>query len=197
LNERKLTMRLTGLICVALLAVAPACKQKEKKARPVDATATLPVTGPAVATPSPSFDAVAWDCCGNPSASVLLEHYLKMEKALATENAFEARRSAQAMLQFAGAATQDGALSSSSRKLVMRIQALLETVKEGELPALRDAFDDLSNLMVPLLQANRGGNTRIAVAWCARNNANWIQDGAIIANPYLGANDRGCGVFRP
>ena len=178
------------------------------QATPPAATApTPPPKAPPAAPPPPSgdvaatppqkpFNKVAFACCANERAQRIVSEYLDLHQALAEDNVDRARAEVHAVRGVALAATKEAGLSANSRVLAQQVADLLQPALDADIQDIRDVFDGVSNKVITLAQANQGGAKKVAVAFCSQANANWLQDSAVIANPYQGSAAPRCGGFR-
>jgi hypothetical protein len=146
--------------------------------------------------PDVPFEEVAFPCCADDRVRQLVVAYLDLQQALAQDDLAAAHAELQTLRGAALAAAEDGALSAHTRGASRQVAGLLEPVAEGSLDAIRDAYIEVSNKVIVLAQANRGGSKQLAVAFCVRSNANWLQAGPDILNPYLGSVAPSSGSFR-
>jgi hypothetical protein len=146
--------------------------------------------------PAVPFEEASFPCCGSDRVRLLVVEYLDLQQALGRDDLARAHAELEALHGAALAAAGDDALSGHSRGLARQVAGLLEPVAGGSLDALRDAFSEVSNRVIVLAQANRGGSKPLAVAYCVRSNANWLQAGPDILNPYLGSVAPSSGSFR-
>jgi hypothetical protein len=157
-----------------------------------------PVAEPAVVGPAPvAFADAAFVCCGNERIQAVVSEYLDLQAALAQDDQAQSRAALQSLREVALLAADDAGLSGHSRGLARQVAGLIEPLEASSTAELRRGFQEVSQKVIILAQANRGGERQVAVALCTKSNANWLQATAQLANPYLGSLEAGSGVFRP
>ena len=118
----------------------------------------------------------------------IVEPYLKIQTALATDSIDEVKANAG---NVATAATSLGAPA-------MRIDtAAVELASAADLAGAREKFGALSDAIVAYMDGLHitppGG---VRVAFCQMANKPWLQQGSTLANPYHGSAMPTCGSFR-
>jgi hypothetical protein len=140
---------------------------------------------------------VAFSCCGSDRVRRIVSEYIDLQGALGHDDLALAQAEVHALRGVAMDAAEDPTLSTHSQGLARQVAGLLEPVAAGSLDAIREVFIEVSNMTIVLAQANPGGSKPVAVAYCVRTNANWLQGDAAILNPYLGSLEPSSGSFRP
>ncbi len=174
------------------LALALGCDASTPSVEPPE----LPDPADLPVVPSAPFDEVAFSCCGSDRVRRVVAEYLDLQQALGHDDLALAQAELQALRGVALAAADDEALSGHSRGLAREVAGLVEPVADGSLDTIRDAFVEVSNKTIVLAQANPGGSKQLAVAFCVRTNANWLQGEPTILNPYLGSLEPSSGSLR-
>lgn len=162
--------------------------------------APVPAEPAQVAAPLPppvAFGDAAIQCCSGERVRRVVEEYLDLQQALGHDDLALSQAQLQTLRAVALVAAEDVDISAHSRGLSQQVAGLLEPVAEGDLDKLRDAFALVSNKLIVLVQANQGGSKPVAVAFCAKTNANWLQADPELLNPFLGSLDPSSGSFRP
>ncbi len=195
-----------GLACGGLLEKAEEAPSAEPAA-PIAAPPPVPPAPPvpepapppaAVPPPPPelTFDQVAFPCCGVHRANRMVNEYLDLHSALVADDLGRSRAEATAIRGAALAAAKDGSLSAENRALAQQIANLADQFKTGDLTQIRGHFGNLSDKIVTLAKANRGGTQQVAVVFSPKANANWLQKETSVSNPYFGKADATEGSFR-
>jgi hypothetical protein len=193
-----LALAALGLACGGLIEKADN-EKPEEPAAPVAALPPVPPPPAPVAPPPPpvlTFAQVAFPCCAAHRANRILNEYLDLQTALVTDDLQRARAEAGAVRGAALAAAKDGSLSTESRALAQQVADISGQLKSGDLTQIRGGFGNLSDKVVTLAKANRGGTGQVAVAFSPKANATWLQKEAAVANPYFGKADATEGVFQ-
>ncbi|MFH1466017.1 MAG: hypothetical protein ABIO70_16655 [Pseudomonadota bacterium] len=178
---------------VLSLLLTTACECQPPGAPPASGPAALEVPSP----PAVPFSAASFPCCAVDSVRVLVVGNDQLAEALAQDDLEVARVELEEVARRAAMAAEDPALSESSRVQAAAIAEQARGRAPERLETLRALFKEISERLIVLVQANRGGSMRVAVAFCPRSNANWLQAGPGIMNPYLGSLEASSGVFRP
>jgi hypothetical protein len=151
-----------------------------------DAPTTVPSTGPSTAPArSPIDDARAFQAA--------LQPYLAAQKLLASDKA----EGVDALL----GESLDKAAPLMKRDQMGNVAEVSGLQKRGELkelPLLRTAFKDLSNLLIPLGKSIGlpEGSASIDIQHCPMyaDKPNWLQESGQTANPYYGKEMLTCGA---
>lgn len=178
--------RTVPLLCALVLG----CEAPPPTAELAD-PAALPVL------PQLPFEQVSFSCCGSDRVRRIVSEYLDLQQALGHDDLALAQAELHALRGVALDAADDPALSAHSQGIARQLAGLVEPVAAGSLDAIRDVFVEVSNKTIVLAQANPGGAKPVAVAYCVRTNANWLQGEPAILNPYLGSLEPSSGSFRP
>lgn len=188
---------LAALLLAACSSEPPATPAPDGKA-PAAATPAAPA-GDAHATATPAAPsgeaATAFACCADPGVSVVLDGYLKVQKALAADDDAGAKA---ALAELATAAnTNAGTAPGAAGPLLTQVaEASKAAADAADMKARREAFKKVSAPMIQLAKAQTGGEKKVAVAFCPMANASWLQQGGTIANPYYGSEMLTCGSFQ-
>jgi hypothetical protein len=151
----------------------------------------------APASPTVPFSAASYPCCASDRVRLLAVGYADLGRTLARDDPEAARVQVEEVARRAAAAAEDPLLSADGRALAARIAARAGGTPPDRLEPMREIFKEISEHLIVLTQSNRGGSMRVAVAFCPRSNANWLQASPEIMNPYLGSLEVSSGVFRP
>ena len=119
-------------------------------------------------------------------AKSVLDHYLKIQAALADDSTKEVSANAAAISK---AVKADDAKTLSS-DVADAADAL---AKAKDLPEERESFKDLSQSLIKYLTDKKVKTGRFEEIFCPMANAYWLQTNQDIANPYLGHSMPGCG----
>ena len=143
------------------------------------------------------FSQAAFACCGKDAASGMVGQYIDLQEALASDNLQKTRGEIYSLHGKAKAASKAGSFSQNSREISRDIEVLLEPyMSSPSIEEVRGVFDEVSDKIIALAEANKGGSDMVAVAFCPKANANWLQDEPRIQNPYYGKSNSGSGSFR-
>src|SRR5690349_10235614 len=170
-------MKNLGMLAVALAAVAATvvtegCGDSPKN----QAGATSKTNAPASS---------AGNALNEPVKSVL-EHYIKIQSALADD-------STNGMVTNA-AAISDAIKADKAKTLPADVAtAADELAKAKDIGAARGSFKDLSDGLIKYLSDQKVQTGRFQEVYCPMATASWLQTNQDVANPYLGQSMPGCG----
>jgi len=138
-------------------------------------------------------DTRAFDAAMKP----VLEHYLAIQKQLASDSTEGVKAHARAIAKAAPEVdpkTVSGEHAKHYAMLPKKIAAAAEKLaKAGDLAAMREAFKALSRPMA--MWGQMSAPEGIGVVFCSMAKASWVQQGAEVKNPYYGEKMLGCGEF--
>jgi hypothetical protein len=124
---------------------------------------------------------------GSPMPSSILDPYLKIQAALASDSTDVVRSEA------GNIATAATALGSPAFKIDT---AAAQLTSAGELPDAREKFARLSDAVITYMDGLRlTPPDGVQIASCAATMQQWLQQSGAIANPYEGSGSS-CGTFR-
>lgn len=186
----------TYILSLALVTVLfSACTNEPRKVSKPDDTASASA---GIATPT-TVQAAATS-----SIKSLVNNYLQIKNAFTKDNAGEAAKAADAMVQTFGTFDKS-ALSTEQAKVYSEIE---EDAKEhaehiganaGKIEHQREHFEMLSQDMTDLVKEFGAGQT-LYVDHCPMYNKNkgadWLSETKEIANPYLGQAMPSCGTVK-
>ncbi|HXG89584.1 MAG TPA: hypothetical protein VNJ02_14740 [Vicinamibacterales bacterium] len=120
--------------------------------------------------------------------SALVDPYLQIQVALASDQFAPIAVHAQAVETAAAALGADGAaLTASAKKLVAA----------KDIAAARTAYGDVSSaLEAYAVKTKSGFGKDVRLAYCPMVNKPWLQKDKEIRNPYYGASMLTCGSFK-
>jgi hypothetical protein len=122
-----------------------------------------------------------------PVASVF-DAYAAIQVSLANDSLDGVAAKAQAI----STAVKTDSAKTFSASISQQAGALAQA---ADLPAARDAFKSLSDSLI----AYRVNNQSLAATYrqvhCSMANADWLQTGSVVSNPYLGKAMAQCGQF--
>jgi hypothetical protein len=172
---------------------------------PADRPKVEVVSGPVVAKPDATadgahagggFGAVAFKCCGTPTAKGVVATYVALGGALAADDLAESKTRAAALGAALAQATTGPGVSDADRAALEKMAALADRVGgQAELAGAREEFLDLWTPMQAFAKANVGGDMTLSVAFCPMKPGRWLQVKDTIANPYYGSEMLTCGTF--
>lgn len=137
-------------------------------------------------------------------AAAILDSYLAMKDALASDNSAKAANSGEAMVKaLAGfdRASLDAKQQASYDEIVEDAREHAEHIGEnsGKIDHQREHFDALSNDMMDLV-AVTGSDRTLYQDFCPMYNdnkgANWLSTSKEIKNPYMGSKMSTCGSMK-
>lgn len=186
------------IIIIALAATTltiGACNNTSKST----ASGSMDTSRMATATINPAIEA-------KPSKAVkgLLDSYLQLKNALATDNSDKAATAGKAIATgFAGfdKAALTPAQKNKFEDIAADAKEMAEHIGEsaGKLPHQREHFEMLSQDMVDLVKLFGAGQP-LYVDHCPMYNhnkgANWLSETRAIKNPYLGSTMPTCGSIK-
>ena len=150
---------------------------------------------------APATSSLAGDATAAKPVLTIIDHYLKIQTALAGDAVAPIAAEAVAIGAFAArvtGTTPGGALrvgnadAAAGRALMPAIAAAAgKLAKAKDLKAARAAFGELSEPMIGYRDLVTGEKPN--VAYCPMAKKNWLQDGEAIANPYYGTSMLRCG----
>jgi hypothetical protein len=127
-------------------------------------------------------------------AKTVFTNYLKIQAALAQDSLEGVSSNAAAIERSigsdAGSALPSGEVAAAAKDLA----------KAADLTAARAAFQPLSESLIKYLDAHKDPAGNFIHVHCSMVNADWLQTGTEVANPYLGKSMPNCGeigVTRP
>jgi hypothetical protein len=124
---------------------------------------------------------------GSPMPSSILDPYLKIQAALASDSTDVVRSEA------GNIATAATALGSPAFKIDT---AAAQLTSAGELSDAREKFARLSDAVITYMDGLRlTPPDGVQIASCAATMQQWLQQSGAIANPYEGSGSS-CGTFR-
>jgi len=125
---------------------------------------------------------------GSPLPESIVEPYLNIQSALATDRLDEVKANAGTIATAATALGADGTKIDT---------AALQLASASELPDARDKFGTLSDAVVAYMDARHlTAPPGVRKAYCPMARKPWLQKGDTIANPYYGTSMPTCGEFR-
>ncbi|MEZ4316615.1 MAG: hypothetical protein R3F61_03905 [Myxococcota bacterium] len=121
-------------------------------------------------------------CCDEPRFTEQLKHYLKFQQHLV--GAGSGPKASGELYAWAPVAKRAIAGSSGPDKVALtRLAALTESLKNAKLPALRQGFVEVSQIVSALVIRHAGGSTPVYEAVC--DERPWLQRSAdSVAAPY-------------
>ena len=120
--------------------------------------------------------------------SGLVDPYLRIQTALATDSLDGVKADAAAVAKAATALGTDAAPVAT---------AATEVQKAADLKAARLAFGKLSDALINYANDTKSGlGEGNRVAYCSMVQSSWVQKGNKIVNPYGGKSMAGCGEFK-
>lgn len=123
--------------------------------------------------------------------------YLKIQKALARDDATAARKESDAFLKKPVELPKELSHSVKALDLLQDYRALGAA---EDLQSSREAFRSLSERMVTLMSEAYSGKDSAFVFFCPMTNnkkgARWVQDGRKTSNPYYGKSMQTCGSMK-
>jgi hypothetical protein len=125
----------------------------------------------------------------------ILDEYLTIQTALAaneTEGVEGAVHAIEGLAKKLAAETAGEDHSDHHRSMLADILAACRKLNESnDIESMREAFKDLSEpVSIWVTMAKPKGKS---VMYCSMEKAGWVQDGAEVANPYLGPAMHSCG----
>lgn len=119
----------------------------------------------------------------------VLDHYLKIQQALADDSTNGVSAHATAISQ---------AVKADKAKILFPevAGAADEMAGAPDLAGVREAFKDLSQALIKYLSDKNAQTGKFDEAYCPMANAYWLQTNKDIANPYLGHSMPGCGQIK-
>ena len=117
----------------------------------------------------------------------VLEHYLKMQAALADDSMTGVASNAAAIAK----AVKDDKSKMLSSEVAEQAEAI---AKAKELPDAREAFKSLSESLIKYLADHQVDTSTYREYYCPMQEASWLQTEKETANPYLGSSMPGCGL---
>jgi hypothetical protein len=122
------------------------------------------------------------------AASSVLENYEKIHRALAADSIAGVSESAGTIAK----AIRD----DNGKSLPLTVAADAERVAEAQdLRAARRAFKPLSASLIGWMAESKLESTGYQEVYCPMADANWLQKGEAINNPYFGKKMLHCGVI--
>lgn len=168
---------------VLLLACGgePAAKPEARPAAPPaaatpakpDAHASAPAGGPDKAFP----------CCDTPAAKAVVDAFVQLDGVLAADDA-------------AGVGPALEGLKAATATELPAVSSGLGALAGKPIAEVRTGLKPLAKELVAYARKHQGGDGKVAEAYCPMADANWLQTGATIANPYYGAEMLTCGTFQ-
>ena len=144
-------------------------------------------------TASGPFGEVAVECCDTPAAWGVVEPFVALGSALAADDFAQASGHAG---RFAVGLEQHGA--SLEAPAVAALTALAPRMTGAtSIENLREEYLDASMHVIGIAAAHRGGDRKVAAAFCPMKPGRWLQESEPLANPYYGATMLRCGTFEP
>lgn len=119
-------------------------------------------------------------------ANSVLDHYLKIQAALADDSIKGVSTNAAAISE----AVKADNTKTFSPDVASSAEAL---AKAKDLAMVRENFKDLSQSLIKYLSDEKVKTGRFEEIFCPMANAYWLQTNQDIANPYLGHSMPGCG----
>ena len=123
-------------------------------------------------------------------AKSVLDHYLKIQAALAQDSLDESVAGSAAVM---AKAIRDDSKKTFSSQVAQQAEAL---TKAESLAAAREAFKPLSQSLLRYLTESKVPAGYYREAFCPMAKASWLQTGHDIQNPYLGKAMLRCGQFK-
>lgn len=125
---------------------------------------------------------------GTEMSRAVIDPYLKIQVALATDSMDEVKANA------GNVATAAAALGAPAMKIDT---AALELASATDIADARDKFGTLSDAVDTYMTGLRLTPPEgVKVAFCPMAHKPWLQEGSAIANPYYGTEMLTCGSFR-
>jgi|GEM_PF-852252 len=118
----------------------------------------------------------------------VLDHYLKIQSALANESTVGIGFSASAI----GSAIRGDSMKMLPLKVAKQAEILAGT---RNLSSAREAFKPLSKSLIQYL-ADHNITSAYVEVYCPMAKASWIQEDKKINNPYMGGSMRSCGTIK-
>jgi hypothetical protein len=125
---------------------------------------------------------------GSPMPESIVDPYLKIQSALATDRIDEVKANAGTI------ATAATSLGPAATKIDT---AAVKLASAGELTDAREKFGALSDAVVAYMdERHLTAPPGVRKAYCPMVRKPWLQKGDTIANPYYGTSMPTCGEFR-
>lgn len=142
---------------------------------------------PAPSTSVPLAEAKAPDrgfpCCDTEAATSIVSAYIKLNDRLAGDDD-------------AGAKLALTALANATATELPTESAALTALADKTIKEKREGLKPISAKLIAYAKQHKGGEAKVAEAYCPMADASWIQTGATIANPYYGSEMLTCGSFK-
>ena len=155
---------------------------------------SAPATTPASTPEGPAPHAKP--CCAVPSVQVVVSTHVALAEAMAAD---DADASIKGWLGFAAAVqavADDEAITEENKGLVASLVGAVQAVDGTALDAMRTGFAPVADATLALARAHLGdGELLVSIGFCPMAPGRWLQDDALLANPYYGASMLRCGVF--
>lgn len=135
-----------------------------------------------------AFDGTSFTCCTDPTHTALIQSFVDLGDALAADDVTRSQSAAKAF----SAAAQAAAPAAPTPAIA---EAAGRAASLTELIDIREAYLDASQPALELARASKGGELKLAVAFCPMKPGRWLQTQEPLANPYYGAEMLRCGVF--
>ena len=119
----------------------------------------------------------------------VLDHYLKIQAALADDSTKDVSVNAAAISKTVKA--------DATKTLSADVAAGADAVAQAkDLATVRENFKDLSQALIKHMSEKNVKTGRLDEVFCPMANAYWLQTNQDIANPYLGHSMPGCGEIK-
>ena len=146
-----------------------------------------------VATKKGDFESMSFQCCDTNEASMLLQGYLALTKALAADDDQKTAAAVDALTQH----IQKPVLSNEGQ-LTALVNAITRW-QQIERKAIQQDLADASTAMINYAKSHKSDKgTTVIVAFCPmapEGPSRWLQTENVISNPYFGSEMLTCGVF--
>jgi len=121
-------------------------------------------------------------------ARSVLENYEKIHRALAADSMTDVLQSAKTIAKVIR--------DDNNKSLPLPVATEAETLVDAQdIRAARRTFKSLSAALIAWLEESKTESTGYRQAYCPMADANWLQKGEEINNPYFGQKMLHCGVI--
>lgn len=183
-----------------LALVAPGCTPDSKPAPPPALVAPAPPPIAPVPSALPAghkgFGDVAFACCANEPARLVVESYLDVTAKLVGGETKAVALAFQGLAERSSEAAKATGVDAAAATQLTSIAGAAKSLGDMDVAGARKEFGALSASVIAFARAQTGGEQKIAEVYCPMVKASWLTAEPKIENPYYGKDMLNCGSFR-